>query len=76
MFGSMLGCAGTNENKVTEQTQSSETIGWKRYAAEQNPVTLNWYINYSWFTMDWGKNMVSKQITKDTGVNINITFAN
>ena len=71
MFGSMLGCAGTNENKVTEQTQSSETIGWKKYAAEQNPVTLNWYINYSWFTMDWGKNMVSKQITKDTGVNIN-----
>ena len=71
MFGSILGCAGTNENKVTEQTQSSETIGWKKYAAEQNPVTLNWYINYSWFTMDWGKNMVSKQITKDTGVNIN-----
>lgn len=71
MFGSMLGCAGTNENKVTEQTQSSETIGWKKYAAEQNPVTLNWYINYSWFTTDWGKNMVSKQITKDTGVNIN-----
>ena len=71
MFGSMLGCAGTNENKVTEQTQSSETIGWKKYAAEQNPVTLNWYINYSWFPMDWGKNMVSKQITKDTGVNIN-----
>lgn len=71
LFGSMLGCAGTNENKVTEQTQSSETIGWKKYAAEQNPVTLNWYINYSWFTMDWGKNMVSKQITKDTGVNIN-----
>lgn len=71
MFGSMLGCAGTNENKVTEQTQSSETIGWKKYAADQNPVTLNWYINYSWFPMDWGKNMVSKQITKDTGVNIN-----
>lgn len=71
MFGSMLGCAGTNENKVTEQTQFSETIGWKKYAAEQNPVTLNWYINYSWFPMDWGKNMVSKQITKDTGVNIN-----
>lgn len=71
MFGSILGCAGTNENKVTEQTQSSETIGWKKYAADQNPVTLNWYINYSWFPMDWGKNMVSKQITKDTGVNIN-----
>lgn len=71
MSGSILGCAGTNENKVTEQTQSSETIGWKKYAAEQNPVTLNWYINYSWFPMDWGKNMVSKQITKDTGVNIN-----
>ena len=71
MFGSILGCAGTNENKVTDPTQSSETIGWKKYAAEQNPVTLNWYINYSWFSMDWGKNMVSKQITKDTGVNIN-----
>lgn len=73
MFGSMLGCAATNEGTVTDTQQPQEeetTIGWKKYASEQNPVTLSWYINYSWFTTDWGKNMVSKQITKDTGVDI------
>ena len=73
MFGSMLGCAATKEDTVTDTQQPQEdiTIGWKKYASEQEPVKLSWYINYAWFTTDWGKNMVSKQITKDTGVDIN-----
>lgn len=72
MLGTMFGCADSDESKMTEATQAREntTVGWKKYAAEQEPVTLNWYINYSWFTADWGTNMVSKQITEDTGVNV------
>ncbi len=72
LLGTMIGCAdssGTDETQ-TQQTKTDTTIGWKKYAAEQDPVTLSWYINYSWFTTDWGKNMVSKQITKDTGVSV------
>lgn len=34
------------------------------------PVTLSWYVNYSWFTTPWGQNAVSKAITEQTGVDI------
>lgn len=34
-------------------------------------VTLDWYINYSWFNDVWGESAVSKEITDRTGVNIN-----
>ncbi len=34
-------------------------------------VTLDWYINYSWFSQNWGQNLVSSTITEQTGVNIN-----
>ena len=34
-------------------------------------VTLDWYVNYSWFTTPWGGNAVSDKITQDTGVSIN-----
>lgn len=37
---------------------------------EEETVTLKWYINYSWFGTEWGKNLVSKKITEETGVNI------
>lgn len=72
MLSTMAGCTNTVQTNETEtkQTQSDTTIGWKKYAAEQDPVTLSWYINYSWFTTGWGKNMVSKKITEDTGVSV------
>lgn len=34
-------------------------------------VTLDWYINYSWFNTGWGSNVVSRTITENTGVDIN-----
>lgn len=72
MLGSLAGCANTVQTNETEtkQTQSDTTIGWKKYAKEQDPVTLSWYINYSWFTTGWGRNLVSKKITEDTGVSV------
>lgn len=30
--------------------------------------TLDWYINYSWFTQKWGEDLVSQKITKETDV--------
>lgn len=37
---------------------------------KEEPVTLKWYINYSWFSTKWGNDIVSKRITEETGVNI------
>lgn len=34
------------------------------------PITFDWYINYSWYTTPWGQNAVSKAITDETGVSI------
>lgn len=39
-------------------------------------TTLDWYINYSWFTTTWGESLVSKAITKETGVNIDFVVPN
>lgn len=36
----------------------------------QEPVDLNWYVNYSWFTTKWGSDRVSQSITEKTGVTI------
>ncbi|MDO5298280.1 MAG: extracellular solute-binding protein [Clostridia bacterium] len=33
-------------------------------------VTLEWYVNYSWFTTPWGGNLVSRAITERTGTDI------
>ncbi len=43
--------------------------GWQRYAGEE--VTLDWYVNYSWFVTKWGGNAVSDKITEETGVTVN-----
>ncbi len=39
-----------------------------------DPVTLSWYINFSWFTTGWGDNMVSKAITEETGCSIDFVI--
>ncbi|MBQ3797944.1 MAG: extracellular solute-binding protein [Butyrivibrio sp.] len=38
--------------------------------SNEDEITLNWYINYSWFNTKWGDNAVSKAITEKTGVNV------
>lgn len=47
---------------------SEDAPAWQKYAKE--PVTFDWYINYSWFNSEWGGNVVSDKITEETGVNI------
>ncbi len=33
-------------------------------------TTLDWYVNFSWFTAQWGENHVTKTITDETGVQV------
>ncbi len=71
---SFTGC-GVADNKSRDMGQqeiSKEDMSipaWQRYS--DTPVTLDWYINYSWFVTGWGENIVSKKITEETGVSIN-----
>lgn len=57
----LTGCAG-NSAAETTTPQSVD---------KEEKITLDWYINYSWFVTGWGDNLVSKTITDKTGVNIN-----
>lgn len=60
--------AGTAKTEQAAEEKQEEQAGWLAYAAE--PITLDWYVNYSWFTTPWGENAVSRKITEETGVNI------
>ncbi len=68
----LIGCTVQREEKDRkneESAQEEETIpGWQLHADDK--VTLEWYVNYSWFTIDWGENLVSKTITEETGIDI------
>lgn len=56
--------------QLSEKEQNEDTApAWKRYADDK--ITLDWYVNYSWFATPWGENAVSKKITEETGVDIN-----
>ncbi len=55
-------------------TETWETPAWQNHASE--PVTLDWYVNYSWFASPWGENLVTKTITEETGVDINFITPN
>lgn len=38
---------------------------------DRETVTLDWYVNYSWYTTAWGGNEVSDAITERTGISVN-----
>lgn len=56
-FFLICGCAGGE----LEETQTK---------GETQKEKFQWYINYSWFTGEWGESAVSQAITEKTGVDI------
>lgn len=71
VFLGITGCSKDvpdNDNTVII-SDSEEIPGWQKHADDK--VTLDWYVNFSWYTTPWGENVVSKAITEKTGVNIN-----
>jgi len=66
----MSGCGTNIKNTESEKGQvTAETPAWQQYA--DDPITLDWYVNYSWFVTGWGENLVSTTITEETGVSVN-----
>lgn len=65
----LCGCGRTNDIAGEEAERSDAGLTLCEQHAE-DAVTLNWYVNYSWFTVPWGENAVSRQITQDTGISI------
>lgn len=75
MLTGMTGCMEEKETAVQTGTEPGTELveapvpAWQQYADEE--ITLDWYVNYSWFATPWGENLVSKTITEETGVNVN-----
>ena len=78
----LTGCGNTQEAMVPEGNSPTEKIvaaaamekmtpGYVKDAGDE--VTLDWYINFSWFNTSWGESVVSKAITEKTGVNVRFT---
>ena len=59
---------GCGSEGITDEAASEELTLCEQHAEDK--VTLEWYINYSWFSTPWGENAVSRKITEDTGVSI------
>lgn len=55
----LASCAGKTDISDTGDKTSEE------------PITFDWYVNYSWFVTGWGENLVSRTITEETGVSVN-----
>lgn len=74
---SLAACSGAQALKRASEENTAQTakvpegeqMGWKK--KKDTPVTLDWYVNFSWFKTGWGENLVSKKITEETGVSVN-----
>lgn len=62
-------CADSEGNYESENQENEVLPGWQLHAEDE--VTLDWYVNFTWYTTPWGENIVSQKITEETGVNIN-----
>lgn len=73
----LTGCKKQTETATDESGPrgKADAPAWQQYAASKEgagaDLTLDWYVNYSWFATPWGENLVSRTITEETGVNIN-----
>ena len=70
----LAGCGAESQESHPSDTEAGQSQdenvvpGWQLHADDK--VTLEWYVNYSWFTIGWGENLVSRTITEETGVDI------
>lgn len=69
----LAGCGGKNAAKSGElkaaKTEAAEgEPGWK---ADTEPITLDWYVNYSWYESMWDTGEFSQYMEDKTGVKVN-----
>jgi putative aldouronate transport system substrate-binding protein len=68
MAASFVSCSKKVATTGSVAASDANTPGWKQSAS--NKVQFDWYINFSWFSRQWGQSKVSKYITEKTGVDI------
>lgn len=70
---SVFGCTCCHKGgeEKTYVLEEEAVPAWERMAVTEEDITLDWYINYSWFATKWGGNVVSDEITNETGVSVN-----
>lgn len=67
------GCGGkengsSDELPAAKTEATAEEPGWK---ADTDPITLDWYVNYSWFSSMWDTGAFSQYMEEKTGVKVN-----
>ena len=71
-LGILLWLSGRNQMMRADTAVEQESDKEQETEGEtENITSLDWYVNFSWFAESWGKNLVSRTITKETGVNVN-----
>lgn len=64
----LVACGGGNSRSAVGTDLSPDQPGWQ---ADTSPVSLEWYIHFSWFPAQWGEgDALSAHITEKTGVDI------
>lgn len=64
-----MSCSGKKDSIGNTKKGTDKVAGWT--LNKDDPITFDWYINFSWFARHWGDSKVSKYITEKTGVDIN-----
>lgn len=54
-----------------EEPKTPATADEPGWMADKEPITFDWYLNFSWFPNKWGVDATSQYVTKKTGVSIN-----
>lgn len=74
MTASLLAGCGNEEKKGEGELPAAKTEategkpGWQD---DTEPITLDWYVNYSWYTSVWDTAEFSQYIEEQTGVKVN-----
>ncbi|MFD0714691.1 extracellular solute-binding protein [Paenibacillus sp. GCM10027626] len=66
--------AESNRGKETNESPSNASNDTSSESPDVSPITFQTYIDFDWYPLDtWGKDDVSKEITKRTGVSLDVT---
>lgn len=66
VLSALSGCSGSGSS--SQPSSASQTSSAVQPASKE----LDWFINLSWMTNPWGKDWVSAQIAKETGLKVNV----
>ena len=72
----LVSCGGDNGGSSSEDESSLSLLdpNVDSWTYDNSPFTINWYVNYSWFSYpNSGLDVISKKIKDLTGVTVNFT---